>query len=186
MPDLASLRDQPGTQREYETIFIVKPESDAQALQAVNDRVRKVVDEAKGKLLRVENWGKRKLAYEIKKNNRGIYLYWRYLADPSMIAELERNLRLADPVIRFLTVKVDEDVNPDARPTDVDEERFVAASTVIYEEEDVSSEEEEDVDYDDDDSDENFGDDDDDSDDDDEESKTSEYRTVDADDDEEN
>jgi small subunit ribosomal protein S6 len=133
---LQSLRDQPGTKREYETIYILRPETDSEQLQKVNTRLRKVIDEADGKLMRVENWGKRKLAYEIKKHNKGIYLYWRYLAGAELVSELERTLRLLDPVIRYLTVKVDEDVDPEARPSGVTEEVFNAAAETRPDEED--------------------------------------------------
>ncbi|MBK6847599.1 MAG: 30S ribosomal protein S6 [Proteobacteria bacterium] len=133
---LQSMRDQPGTQREYETIYILRPEATSEQLQQVNGRIRDVIEQAQGKLLRVENWGKRKLAYEIEKHHKGIYLYWRYLAPPALVAEVERNLRLMDLVIRFLSVKIDADVNPDARPTDVTGETFVAAAETRLDEED--------------------------------------------------
>ena len=133
---LQSMRDQPGTQREYETIYILRPEATSEQLQQVNGRIRDVIEQAQGKLLRVENWGKRKLAYEIEKHHKGIYLYWRYLAPPALVAEVERNLRLMDLVIRFLSVKIDADVNPDARPPDVTGETFVAAAETRLDEED--------------------------------------------------
>ena len=133
---LQSMRDQPGTQREYETIYILRPEATSEQLQQVNGRIREVIEQAQGKLLRVENWGKRKLAYEIEKHHKGIYLYWRYLAPPQLVAEVERNLRLMDLVIRFLSIKVDADVDPNARPSDVTGETFVAAAETRLDEED--------------------------------------------------
>ena len=133
---LTSQRDQPNTQREYETIYVLRPDAGSDRIKDVNARVNKVIDDADGKLLRVENWGKRKLAYEIRKNNKGIYLYWRYLAPATLVLELERNLRMLDDVIRFLTVKVDEDVDPKARPSDVTPETLDAASETAPDEED--------------------------------------------------
>ena len=138
MAHLQSMRAQPDTQREYETIFIVSPEADSEQIRQINDRIRKVVEEDDGKLLRVENWGKRKLAYEIKTFSRGIYLYWRYLSNPHLVGEVERNLRLLDPVIRYLTVKVDQDVDPEVRPTDVTDESLAAAAETVPDEEDLA------------------------------------------------
>ncbi|MCB9556432.1 MAG: 30S ribosomal protein S6 [Deltaproteobacteria bacterium] len=138
MAYLQSQRDQPGTQREYETIFIVRPDADSDRLHEINQRIRQVIEAGSGQLMRVENWGKRKLAYEIKKSSRGIYLYWRYLSPPNLISEVERNLRLIDQVIRFMTVKVDENVDPNARPSDFSDERFAAAATTIPDEEDIA------------------------------------------------
>ena len=137
MAPIQSMRDEPGTQREYETIYIVKPDSDSTQIQTVNERIKGIIEDDEGKPLVVENWGKRKLAYEIKKQQKGIYLYWRYLGKSSVVAEIERNLRMIDSVIRFLTVKVDADVDPNARPSDVNEDTFVQAATTRPDEEDL-------------------------------------------------
>lgn len=134
---LHSQLDEPGTQREYETIFIVRPDSEVDTIREVNNRVRRVINDASGKLLRVENWGKRKLAYEMKKNNKGIYLYWRYLANPDLIFEIERNLRMLDAVLRYMTVKVDINIDPNARPSEVTDESLDAAAETAPDEEDL-------------------------------------------------
>src|SRR6478609_8380318 len=106
---LQSMRDEPGTQREFETIFILRPDTNQDGIQLVNTRVRSVIEAQGGKMLKLTNWGKRKLAYEIRKQLKGIYLYWRYLATSGVVEELERNLRMLDSVIRYYTVKVDAD-----------------------------------------------------------------------------
>jgi small subunit ribosomal protein S6 len=137
MPELKSQRDEPGTQREYETIFILRPMATSDQIQDVNNRVRRIVEQGGGKVLRLDNWGKRKLAYEIRKQLKGIYLYWLFLGDAGMVAEIERNLRMLDLVIRYFSVAVDEDVFPDARPSAVDDETFAAAATIIPDEEDA-------------------------------------------------
>jgi small subunit ribosomal protein S6 len=102
--------------REYETIFILHPDSTSAAVEKIADRCIEVIDRLDGKLLRAENWGRRRLAYPVKKNRKGIYVYVRYLGYQDMVHELERNLRMLDPVVKYLTVKVDEDVDPSARP----------------------------------------------------------------------
>ena len=137
MSTLKSMMDAPGTQREYETIFIMRPEATTDNIQEVNTRIRRIVEAATGKLIRVENWGKRKLAYEIKKELKGIYLYWLYLGAADLVAEIERNLRMLDLVIRYNTVRVDQNVNPEARPAEMDEEGFLAAATTVPDEEDT-------------------------------------------------
>jgi len=102
--------------REYETIFIMHPETTSTTIDKVAERCTEVVSRLEGKLLKAENWGRRRLAYPVKKNAKGIYIYLRYLGYQDMVHELERNLRMLDPVIKYLTVKVDEDVDPAARP----------------------------------------------------------------------
>jgi small subunit ribosomal protein S6 len=134
---LQSMRDAPGTQREYETIYILGPEAATENIQEINGRVRKIIEDGGGKVLRLDNWGKRKLAYEIKKHLKGIYLYWLYLGEADLVAELERNLRMLDMVIRYQSVRVDHDVNPEARPSQMDEESFLAAATTVPDEEDT-------------------------------------------------
>src|SRR6476620_8847806 len=129
-----SMQDEPGTQREYETIFILRPETNQEGIQTVNTRVRTVIDQMGGKLLKLDNWGKRKLAYEVKKQLKGIYLYWQYLGTAGVVEEIERNLRMLDTVIRYYTVKVDEDIDPTARPA-ADEETFNKAATTVPDEE---------------------------------------------------
>lgn len=133
---LQSMKDEPGTQREYETIFILRPDTNQEGIQTVNTRIRGVIDSMGGRLIKLDNWGKRKLAYEVKKQLKGIYLYWQYLGNSGTVEEIERNLRMLDAVIRYYTIKVDENIDPTARPEAIDEESFnKAASTVPDEEE---------------------------------------------------
>ena len=138
MAQLESKRDQPGTQREYETIFILTPNADSDQIRDINGRIRRIIEGENGSLVRVENWGKRKLAYQIRNNSRGIYMYWRYLSPPPLVAEVERNLRMLDPVIRYMTIKLDENIDPAARPSDLSDEAFDAAATTIPDEEDIA------------------------------------------------
>jgi small subunit ribosomal protein S6 len=130
-----SMADEPGTQREYETIFILRPETNQDGITLVNQRVRGIIDGANGRVIKLDNWGKRKLAYEVKKNTKGIYLYWSYLGNTGVVEEIERNLRLLDSVIRYYTVKVDENVDPNAKPAGIDEEAYTKAAATIPDEE---------------------------------------------------
>ena len=135
MAQLTSFRDEPGTAREYETIYILRPDTANDGVSTVNTRVRGILEQMGGKLLKLDNWGKRKLAYEVKKQLKGIYLYWHYLATPGVVAEVERNLRMLDAVIRYYTIKVDEDVDPNAKPSELTDESFAKASETAADEE---------------------------------------------------
>src|SRR3954466_8384239 len=137
MTRLASLRDKPGTAREYETISILRPNTSNEGVSEVNTRIKGVIEGMGGKVLKVDNWGKRRLAYEVAKERKGIYLYWLYLSQPGVVEETERNLRMLDSVIRYLTVKVDEDVDVGARPTEIDETSFEKAAQTAADEEDL-------------------------------------------------
>jgi len=101
--------------REYETIYILRPEATDDAVDKINARVKGVLDVVSARILRHEIWGKKKLAYEVKKNQKGIFIYLQFLSIHSLIAELERNFRMWDDVIKFQTIKLKDEVDADAR-----------------------------------------------------------------------
>jgi small subunit ribosomal protein S6 len=137
MARLQSQKDAPGTSREYETIYILRPNTPNEGVAEVNARIKGVIEGMGGKIIKVDNWGKRRLAYEVAKERKGIYLYWQYLAQPGIVEETERNLRMLDSVIRYLTVKVDEDVDVGARPTEIDDASYEKAAQTAADEEDL-------------------------------------------------
>src|SRR6187399_1598602 len=101
--------------REYETIYVLRPDAGREASESISTRVQDVISKQRGALTRVENWGYRKLAYPVKKHGRGVYVYLKYLGDGELVSELERNLRLQDAVLKFQTVRL-EDVKSGAAP----------------------------------------------------------------------
>lgn len=137
MARLVSQRDTPNTSREYETIYILRPNTPNEGVAEVNTRIKNVIEGMGGKVIKVDNWGKRRLAYEVAKERKGIYLYWQYLAQPGVVEETERNLRMLDSVIRYLTVKVDENIDVTARPSEIDETSYDKAAQTAADEEDM-------------------------------------------------
>jgi small subunit ribosomal protein S6 len=93
----------------YETTFITKSEMSDDALKALKDRLAAVVTQFNGELVLSEDWGKRKLAYPIAKEVRGHYTYFVYTGKGDVVHELERNLRLNDQVLRFLSVNLEKE-----------------------------------------------------------------------------
>jgi small subunit ribosomal protein S6 len=114
----------PGRQREYETIYIMRPDIDAESAEKVGSRVSEVVDREKGKLTKVELWGRRRLAYDIAKHRRGIYVYVKYLGDGKTVSEVERNLRLSDGVLKYQTVLLRNNVEVDKVEIGADDVKF--------------------------------------------------------------
>lgn len=96
--------------RMYETIYIVQPDLGEEEIKTLSTKVQDVVASMNGDFKRLEDWGIRKLAYPINKSPRGRYFYLRFDGDSPLIAELERRLRLDDKVIRYQSVKLDQDV----------------------------------------------------------------------------
>lgn len=103
--------------RKYETIFIVQPDLGEEEVKAVTGKVQDVITKLKGDMKRLEDWGLRKLAYPVRKFNRGHYYYLRFDGSSELIAELERRLRLDDKVLRYQSVKLEKEIEkPAAQP----------------------------------------------------------------------
>ena len=134
-----SCRDIPGRTREYETIFILKPDVTNEVIGATNSKIRGVLEAGGGTLLKIENWGRRKLAYEVKKQLKGIYVFLRYLGGAGLVEEIERNLRLTDSVIRHYSVKIAENVDAATRISEVTDELFANASVPGPDEEAIAT-----------------------------------------------
>ena len=88
----------------YESVVIINPNVEETALKALIERFETLIN-TDGKVEQVNELGKKKLAYEIKKNKEGYYVVYDFEANPSLIAELERNYRITDEVIKFIVVK---------------------------------------------------------------------------------
>lgn len=89
----------------YETLFVVKPTLTEEEISAQIEKVKEVLAKEGAELLATEDMGMRKLAYSVQKNNRGYYTVLYFKAEGSVINELERNLRINEEIIKFLTVK---------------------------------------------------------------------------------
>lgn len=111
-------------QREYETIYVLRADVDPDSADRVASRIAEVVSRESGKLIKVENWGRRKLAYVVAKQRRGVYYYLKYLGQGVLVAELERNLRMLDTVLKFQTILLREDVEPETVTVDPEEIKF--------------------------------------------------------------
>lgn len=87
--------------RKYELMYILRPELDQEALQAVVEKFQGVISNG-GEITKHEVMGKRRLAYEIQKLREGIYVLVNFTAEPAVVTELDRQLKIADEVIRHL------------------------------------------------------------------------------------
>jgi small subunit ribosomal protein S6 len=94
-------------QLKYEIIYILDPASTPEEVQAVSAKVEQIVTDAKGSVLKKDEWGKRRMAYTVGKHREGTYHYFHVLMDGSIVAEVTRNLRLFERVIKFMFVQDD-------------------------------------------------------------------------------
>ena len=97
--------------RLYDLIFIVRPATPEEEIKKAEHAVEVACSEKGGKIEKTEHWGTRKLAYRVAKHREGIYVYQQIRTSHlELIAELERRLRVQDVVIKYLTVRLDEDL----------------------------------------------------------------------------
>ena len=95
--------------RTYEVMYIINPETDADKIEKLNDAVGKLIEKEGGTVVRMDDIGMRNLAYPIQKKYEGYYVLFEIDGSGQEIMELERRMRVNDLIIRFITVRVDED-----------------------------------------------------------------------------
>ena len=100
--------------RHYETLYIVNPELDDENYKAVVDKFRDLIEKKKGVIVKLDEWGKQRLAYLVKKFDQGAYVLIDYCGGPGVTAELERDLKLDDRILKYQTVKLEDEVDPQA------------------------------------------------------------------------
>lgn len=98
------------TVRQYELVYIVPPETTEEALTELHSQIAQVVERFGGNFDKTENWGRRKLAYEIGGHREGVYVLEVINGPAALTAELDRRLRVFDVVIRHMIVRVDEEL----------------------------------------------------------------------------
>jgi small subunit ribosomal protein S6 len=100
--------------RRYETIVIVDPDLSEEGRGPVFDRVKDIIPQQGGTLVEIEDWGSKRLAYEIKKKPRGFYARLDYCGSGAVVDEMERFFRIDDRVMKYMTIVTAEDVDPEA------------------------------------------------------------------------
>ncbi|HEX4166929.1 MAG TPA: 30S ribosomal protein S6 [Bryobacteraceae bacterium] len=94
--------------RIYEELFIVRPDATEEEVDPLIEQLKNVITQAGGTLEKTEKWGTRKLAYRVMKQTEGQYILLQFNAGAQTVKEVERRLRVADLVMKFLTVRIDE------------------------------------------------------------------------------
>ncbi len=106
--------------RTYETIFIVHPDVGGDAYPAVLEKFKGVLTSQDATILKLDEWGTRKLAYQIKKQSRGSYVLVAYEAGPKVVAEFERRMRIDEAIIKFQTVLLENGLEAVTAPPAAD------------------------------------------------------------------
>jgi small subunit ribosomal protein S6 len=101
-----------GKLRKYETVIVTRTDAGQEAQKRLYEKIQELVQKAEGHHVRFELWGKRRLAFPIKKALKGIYLYHVFLANETFVRELNRMLRLNTNVLRYMTIVLETDIDP--------------------------------------------------------------------------
>ena len=100
--------------RRYETIFIIRPTIAEDEITGIIEKVNSIIEADGGTFIKVDKWGLKKLAYLIKKESQGHYVYVDYASVSASVAEMERIFRIDDRILKYLTVKLADSCDPDA------------------------------------------------------------------------
>lgn len=98
--------------RQYETAFLITPKLEEDETEKLIEQMAEVVKKKKGKMVNIEKWGKRRLAYPIDKMDEAVYVFFHYQGDPDIPHELQRRFRQTETILRYLTLKKDEQAQP--------------------------------------------------------------------------
>jgi small subunit ribosomal protein S6 len=94
--------------RVYEELFILKPDTVEEEVDGFVEQIQHVITNGKGTVDKTDKWGVRKLAYRVQKYSEGLYVLIQFSSTPDLVKEVERRMRVADQVIKFITVRIDE------------------------------------------------------------------------------
>lgn len=100
--------------RYYETLYIMNPDLTDDECRDVVSKFNNLVEKENGVVTKVEEWGKRTLAYEVKKFDKGYYVLLQYCGEPDIIEQLKREIGLDDRVLKYQTIKLSDHADPDA------------------------------------------------------------------------
>jgi small subunit ribosomal protein S6 len=106
--------------RRYESVWVVNGDLPDEDIQATIDKFTRIISSQGGTLVGLEEWGRKKLAFKIQSTTKGYYVLVDYAGTPATVKELERNYRIDDRIIRFLTSKKSDKVNLEALQAEID------------------------------------------------------------------
>ena len=107
--------------RRYETIYIIRPNVSEDDITTIIERTNAVIEQFDGKIVQLDKWGLKKLAYLIQKEKQGYYVYSEYAGMPEAVDELERLFRIDEKVLKYMTIKTQDEFTEDFNQKPVEE-----------------------------------------------------------------
>jgi small subunit ribosomal protein S6 len=133
--------------RYYETLYLINPNIADEDYREVVNKFNSFVEKNKGVVIKVDEWGKKTLAYNVKKFDKGYYVLLQYCGEPVLIEKLQRDLKLDDRVIKYQTVKLSDNEDPEVLKARAEEGKSKATEATETEGEIDSEKEAETGDY---------------------------------------
>ena len=100
--------------RYYETLYLISPELAEEDCGGIIDKFNSLIEKNKGVVVKADKWGKKTLAYQIKKFDKGYYVLLQYCGGPALLTELHRNFNLDDKILKYQTIKLSDNEDPEA------------------------------------------------------------------------
>lgn len=127
--------------RRYETVFIIRPSQSEDEINTIIENTKKIILDEKGSIISLSRWGLKKLAYTIKKESQGQYVYCDFAGTPAAVSEIERKFRIDDAVLKYLTIKTVDSI------TDEEIDKAIAEAATQLAEAARESSEDDDVEF---------------------------------------
>jgi len=121
--------------RRYETIFILRPSSGEDEISKFIDSMTQIITDEQGKIIDLNKWGMKKLAYLIKKESVGYYIYCDYAGTPAAVAEMERKCRIDDMVLKYMSLKTADEISEEEISAAISDASAKAAALPVDDEE---------------------------------------------------
>lgn len=126
--------------KRYETIFVSPADLSSDEMDSVIEKYKKIIDDLDGKIVKVENWGKRRLAYQIRKRREGVYILIDFGGEYTIVQELERNFKIDDRILRYQSVKLSDKIDAETLEREIEEARKEKPSAEVPPPEEESDE----------------------------------------------
>ena len=114
--------------RRYESVVILDPEMPDDDIRSFTEKYSQLIKTNGGEIIKIEDWGFKRLAYLVKKKEKGRYILFDFVGLPALITELERQFKISEEVMKFLSVKLDDDVDLEAFKAEAEEKAAAAAA----------------------------------------------------------
>jgi small subunit ribosomal protein S6 len=131
--------------RHYETLYLLNPDLSEDEYQAETAKFAEIIEKNNGELIKTEEWGKRSLAYDVKKYDKGFYVLVDYCGDGDLVSEIERNFKLDERVLKYQTLKLSDHANVEALKASMTPDHAGAGADESAEGGDSEEDEEEDA-----------------------------------------